>query len=106
MYFKISLKELKILLLDMGLVEDSVGLQLDKAMYLLLTIQEVPVKQVSIILLISPVGCLKKFIIEEQPRNRWKTTQSNNSHLLTSQIDIFLLSKAEGHGSLEVAQRK
>jgi len=43
MYFKTSLLELRILLLGMGLVEDPMGLQLQKEMYLLVTIS---VKQV------------------------------------------------------------
>jgi len=50
MYFKTSLMELKILLLVMGPAVDPMGLQLDKEMYLFVTIQEVPVKQVLIIL--------------------------------------------------------
>jgi len=50
MYFKTSLPELRILLLVTGKVEEPMGLHLDKEMYLLVTIQEVPVKQVLIIL--------------------------------------------------------
>jgi len=48
---KISLLELKILLLVMGLVEDPMALHLDKEIYLLVTIQEV--KMVLIILFLA-----------------------------------------------------